>query len=110
MTNSRDKGSLACPLMHAPPRAAKPQARSDLIAENRRCCTLLGAPLFSVGKKGSALPFCSKSREVPPPMGKQYAILRVQKCKGAEIGAMQYHNDREPGKAHEPGHRPIEPG
>lgn len=30
-------------------------------------------------------------------MGKQYAILRVQKCKGAEIGAMQYHNDREPG-------------
>ena len=31
-------------------------------------------------------------------MGKQYAILRVQKCKGAEIGAMQYHNDREPGK------------
>ena len=24
-------------------------------------------------------------------MGKQYAILRVQKCKGAEIGAMQYH-------------------
>lgn len=38
------------------------------------------------------------SREVPPPMGKQYAILRVQKCKGAEIGAMQYHNDREPGK------------
>lgn len=26
-------------------------------------------------------------------MGKQYAILRVQKCKGAEIGAMQYHND-----------------
>ena len=42
-------------------------------------------------QKGSALPFCSKSREVPPPMGKQYAILRVQKCKGAEIGAMQYH-------------------
>lgn len=31
-------------------------------------------------------------------MGKQYAILRVQKCKGAAIGAMQYHNDREPGK------------
>ena len=31
-------------------------------------------------------------------MGKQYAILRVQKCKGAEIGAMQYHTDREPGK------------
>lgn len=31
-------------------------------------------------------------------MGKQYAILRVQKCKGAEVGAMQYHNDREPGK------------
>ena len=31
-------------------------------------------------------------------MAKQYAILRVQKCKGAEIGAMQYHNDREPGK------------
>lgn len=31
-------------------------------------------------------------------MGKQYAILRVQKCKGAEIGAMQYHNDRESGK------------
>lgn len=31
-------------------------------------------------------------------MGKQYAILRVQKCKGAEIGAMQYHNDREPGE------------
>lgn len=31
-------------------------------------------------------------------MGKQYAILRVQKCKGAEIGTMQYHNDREPGK------------
>lgn len=31
-------------------------------------------------------------------MGKQYAILRVQKCKGAEIGALQYHNDREPGK------------
>lgn len=31
-------------------------------------------------------------------MGKQYAILRVQKCKGAEICAMQYHNDREPGK------------
>lgn len=31
-------------------------------------------------------------------MGKQYAILRVQKCKGTEIGAMQYHNDREPGK------------
>lgn len=31
-------------------------------------------------------------------MGKQYAILRVQKCKGAEIGAMQYHNDRAPGK------------
>lgn len=30
-------------------------------------------------------------------MGKQYAILRVQKCKGAAIGAMQYHNDREPG-------------
>ena len=30
-------------------------------------------------------------------MGKQYAILRVRKCKGAEIGAMQYHNDREPG-------------
>lgn len=30
-------------------------------------------------------------------MAKQYAILRVQKCKGAEIGAMQYHNDREPG-------------
>lgn len=30
-------------------------------------------------------------------MGKQYAILRVQKCKGAEICAMQYHNDREPG-------------
>ena len=27
-------------------------------------------------------------------MGKQYAILRVQKCKGAEIGAMQYHNDK----------------
>ena len=49
-------------------------------------------------EKGSALPFCSKSREVPPPMGKQYAILRVQKCKGAEVGAMQYHNDREPGK------------
>lgn len=46
----------------------------------------------------SSLPFCSKSREVPPPMGKQYAILRVQKCKGAEVGAMQYHNDREPGK------------
>ena len=47
---------------------------------------------------GSLLPFCSKNREVPPPMGKQYAILRVQKCKGAAIGAMQYHNDREPGK------------
>lgn len=31
-------------------------------------------------------------------MRKQYAILRVQKCKGAAIGAMQYHNDREPGK------------
>lgn len=31
-------------------------------------------------------------------MGKQYAILRVQKCKGAEIGAMQYHNDRTPGE------------
>lgn len=31
-------------------------------------------------------------------MGKQYAILRVQKCKGAAIGAMQYHNDREPGR------------
>ena len=31
-------------------------------------------------------------------MAKQYAILRVQKCKGAAIGAMQYHNDREPGK------------
>lgn len=31
-------------------------------------------------------------------MAKQYAILRVQKCKGAEIGAMQYHNDREPGE------------
>lgn len=31
-------------------------------------------------------------------MGKQYAILRVQKCKGAEICAMQHHNDREPGK------------
>lgn len=31
-------------------------------------------------------------------MGKQYAILRVQKCKGAAMGAMQYHNDREPGK------------
>lgn len=31
-------------------------------------------------------------------MGKQYAILRVQKCKGAAIGAMQYHNDRELGK------------
>lgn len=31
-------------------------------------------------------------------MGKQYAIIRVQKCKGAAIGAMQYHNDREPGK------------
>lgn len=31
-------------------------------------------------------------------MAKQYAILRVQKCKGAAIGAMQYHNDREPGE------------
>ena len=31
-------------------------------------------------------------------MGKQYAILRVQKCKGAAIGAMQYHNDRVPGQ------------
>lgn len=31
-------------------------------------------------------------------MGKQYAILRVQKCKGAAIGAMQYHNDRAPGE------------
>ena len=49
-------------------------------------------------KRGVRYPFVPKSREVPPPMGKQYAILRVQKCKGAEIGAMQYHNDREPGK------------
>ena len=31
-------------------------------------------------------------------MAKQYAIHRVQKSKGAAIGAMQYHNDREPGK------------
>ena len=49
-------------------------------------------------KRGVRYPFVPKSREVPPPMGKQYAILRVQKCKGAAIGAMQYHNDREPGK------------
>ena len=68
-------------------RAARPSVRSALRRSTR---------LYEV--KGSALPLCSKSREVPPPMGKQYAILRVQKCKGAEIGAMQYHNDREPGK------------
>ena len=58
----------------------------------------LSAHPFSVGKRGVRYPFVPKSREVPPPMGKQYAILRVQKCKGAAIGAMQYHNDREPGK------------
>ena len=40
-------------------------------------------------------------------MGKQYAILRVQKCKGAEIGAMQYHNDREPGKHTNPDIDPV---
>lgn len=83
--------------MHAPPRAAKPQARSDPKSRRTDSDTLSARPLFR-RQKGSALPFCSKSREVPPPMGKQYAILRVQKCKGAEIGAMQYHNDREPGK------------
>lgn len=83
--------------MHAPPRAAKPQARSDPKSRRTDGGTLSARPLFR-RQKGSALPFCSKSREVPPPMGKQYAILRVQKCKGAAIGAMQYHNDREPGK------------
>lgn len=51
-----------------------------------------------IEEKDVRYPFVPKSREVPPPMGKQYAILRVQKCKGAAIGAMQYHNDREPGK------------
>ena len=83
--------------MHAPPRAAMPLARSDPMSRRTDSDTLSARPLFR-RQKGSALPFCSKSREVPPPMGKQYAILRVQKCKGAEIGAMQYHNDREPGK------------
>jgi archaellum component FlaC len=83
--------------MHAPPRAAKPQARSDPKSRRTDSDTLSAHPLFR-REKGSALPFCFKSREVPPPMGKQYAILRVQKCKGAAIGAMQYHNDRELGK------------
>ena len=83
--------------MHAPPRAAKPQARSDPKSRRTDSDTLSATP-FSVGKRGVRYPFVPKSREVPPPMGKQYAILRVQKCKGAAIGAMQYHNDREPGK------------
>lgn len=30
-------------------------------------------------------------------MGKSYAIIRLQKCKGATVHAMQFHNDRMPG-------------
>ena len=94
--------------MHAPPRAAKPQARSDPKSWRTDSDTLSARP-FSVGKRGVRYPLFQK-QEVPPPMAKQYAILRVQKCKGAAIGAMQYHNDREPGKHTNPTLTNPEPG
>ena len=36
----------ACPLMHAPPRAAKPQARSDPKSRRTDSATLSARPLF----------------------------------------------------------------
>lgn len=53
-----------------------------------------GRTLFA--EKGSALCFISKALAWEVPMG--YGICRVEKVKATSVGAMQYHNDREPGR------------
>ena len=99
MANPNPWGSLRGPAPSCTRRRVPPsRRRGATLSRGEPTVVHCRRALFSVGKRGVRYPFVPKSREVPPPMGKQYAILRVQKCKGAAIGAMQYHNDREPGK------------